>query len=167
MLLGHVSYLWHVLIWPNSPLNPLKNFSKGLPRRIETFHQHIHCWPRVIDRLVLVYRPLWQLLKIIIVLLISKIIYVLKLWLFHEFFKKKKWSEQITSDLLVRKFIFTSFYGCWDEAIFQFSIFLRCVQKTDVLCWLFKKLMKKKLMMTHCYKMRNFVKSIIWVCRAA
>ena len=41
----------------------------------------------------------------------------------------KKWSEQITSDLLVRKYIFTSFYGCWDEAIFQFSIFLRCVQK--------------------------------------
>ena len=44
-------------------------------------------------------------------------------------FSKKKWSEQITSDLLVRKYIFTSFYGCWDEAIFQFSIFLRCVKK--------------------------------------
>ena len=83
VLLGHVSYLWHVLIWPNSPLNPWKNFSKGLPRRIETSHPHIHCWPRVTDRLVLVYRPLWQLLKIII-LLFFKIIFLLKLWILHE-----------------------------------------------------------------------------------
>ena len=88
VLLGHVSYLWHVLIWPNSPLNPWKNFSKGLPRRIETSHPHIHCWPRVTDRLVLVYRPLWQLLKIII-LLFFKIIFVLKLWILHEFKNKK------------------------------------------------------------------------------